>query len=296
MNIKRILALLLSALAVVCLLSGCAKEEEERELKEVIEAPVDTPDNKDDDKIEYKEEFYFYNGRSHEQYMLGLTDTEYRLVMVENLSGYTADFIEIEGTYTVEENGDYVLDRMGDRRSKLFFSEYVVDNGEFETKIEPIVVSKRGDIYVTDEYGITFVKKGETQNKTLYLDGATNDYDLVVNQGDTARDMGAYLIDGATGIGEYITLAAENFTEFDTSTVGETTVKVTYEDVTYELKANVRNPITFYSTPSKYKLLTCSDGLPLYVTPDTAYESYFEAYEGDEPLQNIPLTVGILLR
>ena len=33
MNIKRILALLLSALAVVCLLSGCAKEEEERELK-----------------------------------------------------------------------------------------------------------------------------------------------------------------------------------------------------------------------------------------------------------------------
>ena len=288
MKAAKILALALSVLMIVPIATGCAeKEDENKTVKEVIEEPVNTPDIKDDGQIEYKEEFYFYNNETNEQYMLGLTETEYSLIRMTSCEEYKSVLSRMDGKYTVDTEGSYVLDGFVQRYGNFFFSEYWLDNSQVTTYIEPIVLKKNGDIYLNDDQNLALVKLGETENKFLWF-GGYSENQLVLNQGaEKPESVDAYLVDGKTGMAEAVELTAENFTELDTSVIGDTTATVTYENATYTVNVKVKSPMgnpSFTLTVKKYTEMNCSEGLPVFVAKGTSYQEYFAKYQGTDPL------------
>ena len=283
----RIITLALAALMVASSAFGCAKkDEEDKVVREVIEERVVTPDGDDDYKVQYKEEFYFYDSKTQEQYILGLTETDFRFVKVAGTEEYSADFIQATGNYTFDKDGNYVLDRYTEKVGKLFFSEYLIDDGKVNTYVKPIILKKCGNIYLSDEGDFALVKTAESDGKFLWFKGF-NENRLVLNQGaDKPERQEAYLIDGKTGVGTSIKLTAENFTQLDTSVIGDTTATVTYENVEYTVDVNVKDSQSWGEIirPMKYNALNATEGLPILVAKGTSYQDYFSKYQGTEPL------------
>ncbi len=287
MKTKRIFALVLAVLTLSISLASCAKEEDKsKPVREVVEAPVNTPDGTEDDTVEYKEEFYFYNAGTHSQYMLGLTDTEYRLIRLMPAGEYRSDFVLTRGTYTVDGQGNYILERTAEEHSKLYFSEHIGGNSQFVTEIQPIVLTKSGDMYYDAAEELALVKQGASEGKLLWL-GEYSPYQMNVTVGAAKPEkMTAYLVNKSTGVSESIELTAESFTVYDTSAVGDTTFKITYGGAEYEIAARVMNEGESVPAPVKnvYGELGVSDGLGAYVSKGTSFESYFEGYNGTDPL------------
>lgn len=288
MKAVKILALALSALMLVTVAAGCAKNEDENKtVKEVIEEPVKTPDGKDEDQIEYKEEFYFYNNETNEQYILGLTETEYSLVRVTSCEEYKSVLSRMNGKYTVDTEGNYILDGFVQKYGNFFFSEYWLDNSQVTTYTEPIVLKKNGDIYLNYDQSLALVKLGETENKFLWF-GGYSENQLTLDQGaEKPESVEAYLVDGKTGMAEALELKADNFTRLDTSVVGEATATVTYENTEYTVSVNIKDansipPIKL--TMNKYQNLKVSEGLPTFIASGSTYQEYFEKYSGTDPL------------
>lgn len=284
MKAVKILAAGMSALMLLSITAGCAKkDEEEKTVREVIEEPVVAPNIAENDEIEYKEEFYFYDTKTQDQFMLGLTDTEFRLVKVTNAQEYSASLVQANGKYTVDENGNYVLDRYVERAGKLFLSEYLID-GETKTYIKPITLKKYGSIYLSDDGDFALIKKSESNGKFLWFKG-NNENKLVLNKGEEITEIeNAYLVDASTGVGTNIKLKAENFSELDTSKLGDATAKITYDNAEYTVSVDIKDPLSMISIPSKYQDLTVAEGLPVHVEKGTSYQDYFAKYQGSAPL------------
>ena len=294
MKIKKIAALSLATLMLASALTGCAKKtEEERVSREVLQTPVTTPDIKENNGIEYKEQFYFQNSQSQEECFIGFTDDKYYLTILDEADGYSADVEHSSGEYTVDEDGNYIIYDYSYSKSKLFFGDKVVMTDSYGAYSAPLVIFNMGNVY-SDEYGdMIFVDIDESKGKFLWFGPEHGKYDMVLTKGQQKPEsIEAYLIDGATGVGEPVTLNADNFTEFDTSATGEITVTVTYGDAEYKLSCRVYEDGEYTPPTSpfddKYRSLEMADEaydvLPRYVTPGTTAEEFLANYTGSESM------------
>ena len=291
MKLKKIALLSLATLMIASAFTGCAKKTDaERVSREVLQTPVTTPDNTDNNTIEYKEQFYFQNAESGDEYFIGFTEDKYFLTVVCDRNGYVADVEQSSGDYTVDSDGNYIIYDFGYTENRVYFLDNMVTQGIYGAQLDPVVLFNTGGVYVNQYGGMIFVDTDSSKGKFLWFGLEHGKYDMVLTKGQQKPEsIEVYLIDGATGIGEPITLTAENFTEFDTSSVGETNVTVKYNNVEYNLSCQVYEDGQ-YTPPKdpfeyKYKVLNMTDeaynALPGYITPNTTYEEFFANYKGD---------------
>ena len=291
MRLKRIALLSLAMLMIASAFVGCAKKTDvDRVSREVIQTPVTTPDNIEKDNIEYKKEFYFHDAQNGNEYWLGFTEDEYYLI-VNYRYEYEMSLSRSNGHYTVDEDGNYVLDAFLIFTTPFYFLDNEVESETYAyTSESPIVISKMGGIYVDNDNKMMFVDTDSAEEKFLWFDSSYGKYDITFTKGaQKPESIKAYLVDGANGVGETVTLSAENFTELDTSAAGETTVTVTYNSNEYKLSCYIYEDGEYarpqYPMLQKYKELVITqeayNALPKYITPDTTSEEYFASYKGE---------------
>ena len=294
MKFKKIAALSLATLMIASALTGCAKKtEEERVSREVLQTPVDSNDITNNNGIEYKEQFYFQNEQSREEFFIGFTDEKYYLTVIEDVDGYSAEVEQSSGEYTVDEDGNYIIYDFSYRKSDLYFMNNVVVSKSYGATVDPLVIFNAGKVYTDGSGDMIFVDVDDTKGKFLWFGLEHGKYDLVLTKGQQKPEsIEAYLIDGATGVGKTVTLTAEAFTEFDTSATGETTVTVVWENAEYKLSCRVYEDGEYTPPASplegKYSGLGMTDeayeALPKYITPDTTAEEFLANYTGSEPM------------
>lgn len=294
MKLKKIALLSLATLMIASAFTGCAKKTDvERVSREVLQTPVTTPDNIEKDNIEYKKELYFHDAQNGNEYWIGFTEDEYYLI-VNYRYEYKMGLSRSNGHYSVDEDGNYVLDAFLIFTTPFYFLDNEVEAGTYaSTSDKPIVISKMGGIYVDNDNKMMFVDTDSAEGKFLWFDSSYGKYDITFAKGEQKPEsIKAYLVDGSEGVGETVTLRAENFTEFDTSATGETTVTVTYNDNEYKLSCYVYEDGE-YTRPEhpmlkKYKELVITqeayNALPTHITPDTTAEEYFASYKGEGPM------------
>ena len=305
MKLKRIALLSLATLMVVSAFTGCAKKTEaDRVSREVLQTPITTPDNIDNDNtVQYKKQLYFQDTKNGNEYTLGFTEDEYFLTVISDRNGYRIDIRQSTGEYTVDDDGNYILDTFLTYSRPLYFLDNLVETEAYSYSYIPTVISKMGNVYVDDNNSMMFVDTESAEGKFLWFGYYNGEYDMVLTKGQQKPDgIEAYLIDGAEGTGETVTLNADNFTEFDTSVTGETTVTVTYENAEYRLSCRVYEDGEYtppqFSIFENYRYLGITDeayeALPKHITPGTTAEEYFANYKGENAMfyygDNIPVS------
>lgn len=294
MKLKRIALLSLVTLMVASAFTGCAKKGVERVSREVLQTPVTTPDNTEKNNIEYKKELYFQDAKNGNEYWLGFTEDEYSLILITDRDGYRMSLSQSNGNYTVDEDGNYVLDKFLTFTRSVYFLDSVVEDEVISlVSDKPTVISKMGSMYVDNNNQMMFVDTDSAEGKFFWFASSHGKYDIALTKGEQKPEsVRVYLVDGAEGVGEIVTLRAENFTEFDTSVTGETTVTVAYNDNEYKLSCYVYEDGEYtgpeYPMLKKYKDLVITQeayrALPKCITPDTTAEEYFANYKGEEPM------------
>ena len=181
MRLKRIALLSLATLMIASAFVGCAKKTDvERVSREVIQTPVETPDNIDNNTVEYKEQFYFQNAKSGEEYFIGFTDDKYFLTVVSDLEGYVAEIERSSGEYTVDSDGNYIIYNFSYSESKVYFGSNAIVDNSYGAYVEPVVIFNTGDVYV-DKYGdMMFVAIDQAKGKFLWFGLRHGKYDMVL--------------------------------------------------------------------------------------------------------------------
>lgn len=291
-NTKKILAVLLATLMLMSMLAACGSEKEDDVTDETTSNVIETPEPDTDNgenEIQYKEKFCFSDEDGIT--FLGLTDTEAYLKK-STYDGYGAAVREINGTYSIDKNGNYVIDYFVEHYLDEYFG-YSMPSDEYRDADGQLVLQKCvNNMYCLDD-DIVVMKLGQTSEKFLWGGYNYSGTDMDIEQNTTEIEgMELYYLDGATGEAKAVTVTPDNITLPDTSVVGENTFKVNYDGKEHTLSCYVYGEGNRDSLRElvpqgiEYESLCMRSEaeLPEMITESTIAEQYFANYQGTESL------------
>ena len=295
-KLKQLISALLVILMIVSIFTACKKEQESDTIDDVEET-TEAPAIEAEKQFTPSNTFYSKNtskNTNDEEYKIEIVDD--KVYFTERDGGNYTNILEASGTYTIDENGNYILDLCRMDLFLEYFGKYTIPYlNERDCFPYPIVMYKLSEsLYFIDEFYTPVVRLGATDEKYIWLGQYGGEYDFVIEQNseiNTDSDLDAYLIDGENGTYEWIEIQASDVTWPDVSKVGECTMTAKYQENTYELNGYVYAEGTEYEFPKvnggkEYGRLRMRDEaeLPLYVLKGTTAEQYFANYTGTESL------------